>query len=83
MTEHISGYNANATQALAGMQAGGMTPEQSLSAVNRLIDQQAFMMSANDIFYASAVLFVLLIGLVWLTKPVRGGGADAAASGAH
>jgi DHA2 family multidrug resistance protein len=83
LAEHITAYNPNATQALAGMQANGMTPEQSWAAVNRLIDQQAFMISANDIFYVSAVLFVLLIGLVWLTKPVRGGGADAAAAGAH
>jgi DHA2 family multidrug resistance protein len=83
LAEHITAYDANATQALAGMQASGMTPEQSWAAVNRLIDQQAFMISANDIFYVSAVLFVLLIGLVWLTKPVRGGGPEAAAAGAH
>ncbi|HEX2827982.1 MAG TPA: DHA2 family efflux MFS transporter permease subunit [Burkholderiales bacterium] len=83
LAEHISVYNPNATQALAGMQAGGMTPDQTAAAVNRMIDQQAFMMSANDIFYVSAVLFVMLIGLVWLTKPARvGAGADAAA-GAH
>ena len=35
------------------------------------------------VFYASAVLFLLLIPLVWLARPARGtGGADAAA-GAH
>ena len=83
LAEHVSVYNANATQALAAMQASGMTPEQAWAATNRIIDQQAFMMSANDIFYVSGMLFVLLIGLVWLTKPLRRGGADAAAAGAH
>jgi DHA2 family multidrug resistance protein len=83
LAEHISTYNPVANQALAGMQASGMTPEQTAAAVNRMIDQQAFMMSANDIFYVSAVLFLLLIGVVWLTKPARGGGSDAAAAGAH
>jgi DHA2 family multidrug resistance protein len=83
LAEHISVYNPLATQALGGMQASGMTPEQSLSLVNRMIDQQAFMMSANDIFYASALLFLLLIGLVWLTRPVKGAGGGAEAAGAH
>ena len=42
------------------------------------------MLAANDIFYASALLFLLLIPLVWLAHPTRAasGSADAAA-GAH
>jgi DHA2 family multidrug resistance protein len=83
LAEHISSYNPVATQALNAMQAGGMTQEQTAAAVNHMIDQQAFMMSANDIFYVSAVLFVLLIGLVWLTKPAKGADGGAAAAGAH
>ncbi len=61
-----------------------MTAEQALAQVERLVNQQAFMLAANDIFYASAVLFLLLIPLVWLAHPVRAsaGSADAAA-GAH
>ena len=47
--------------------------------------QQAFTRAANDIFLGSAGLFLLLIGLIWLTKrPARTGGAGAAdAAGAH
>jgi hypothetical protein len=49
-----------------------------------ILDQQAFMLSANDIFYVSAVVFVLLIAVVWLARPIKSGAAaDAAASGAH
>ena len=69
---------------LAGMSAAGLTPQQALAQLNRLIDQQAFMLAANDIFFLSAALFLVLIPLVWLTKPQRtpaaGGGA---AAGAH
>ena len=36
----------------------GLTEPQSLERINRLIDEQAFMLSANDIFYVSAILFV-------------------------
>jgi DHA2 family multidrug resistance protein len=83
LAEHVSAYNPNATEALAGMASSGLTPDQSAAMLNRMIDQQAFMMSANDIFYASAILFVLLIGVVWLTRPVRGGAGSAEAAGAH
>ena len=58
---------------VALMQANGLTAEQSREALNRLVDQQAFMLSANDIFLVSAVLFVLLIAVVWLARPVKGG----------
>ena len=80
----MTSYDPSTTQALAGMRAGGMSPQQSYESLNRMLDQQAFMLSANDIFYASAVVFVLLIAVVWLARPVkRGAAADAAASAAH
>jgi len=84
LTEHINAYNAVAVQSMAGMQSQGLTQEQSFALLNRLIDQQTFTMSANDIFFASALIFLVLIGLVWFTKPVNGTAAGAgAAAGAH
>jgi DHA2 family multidrug resistance protein len=71
LVERLGGPDAAASQALASMQASGLTPEQSQAMLNRLIDQQAFMLSANDVFYASAVLFLLLIAVVWLAKPAK------------
>ncbi|MGH8802781.1 MAG: DHA2 family efflux MFS transporter permease subunit, partial [Casimicrobiaceae bacterium] len=76
----ISPYDLPSQHALATMQAGGLTAEQAHAAINRMIDQQAFMLSANDIFYVSALLFAVLIGVVWLAKPVKSiGGAPIAA----
>ena len=46
-----------------------------------MVDQQAFMLSANDIFYASAFIFLLLIGVVWLARPVKAAGAGPAGAG--
>src|SRR6202035_4077765 len=69
LAERITQFDSTPAQALAGMQAGGMSPQQSYEAVNRLIDQQAYMLSANDIFYVSAVIFTLLVGLIWLARP--------------
>ena len=65
------------------MQAGGLSTDQGYELLNRTVDAQAFMLSADDIFYASAILFLVLIFLVWLAHPVRGAGGAAAASGAH
>ena len=83
LVERISQYDPTSTQALSGLQSGGMTQPQSYEMINRVIDQQAFMLSANDIFFVSALLFFLLIGVVWLARPVKAGAAPADAGGAH
>ena len=61
-------------------------PQQALAQINQLVNQQAFMLAAADIFYRSAGLFLLLIPLVWIThvqKAAPGGGALDAAAAAH
>jgi DHA2 family multidrug resistance protein len=71
--------------ALDGMRAAGMSAEQALGQITRMIDQQAYTRAADDIFLASAFLFIILIGAVWLThRPAKmAAGGAAAASGAH
>jgi DHA2 family multidrug resistance protein len=55
-------------QTLQGLQASGMSTQQALAQINRLIDQQAYTRAADDIFLASAGIFLLLIGTLWLTR---------------
>jgi DHA2 family multidrug resistance protein len=84
LAESINQGNAAATSALGGLSGSGFSPDQALAQIGRIVDQQAFMLAANDIFYASAVLFVFLVPLVWLARPQMGGtGAADAAAGAH
>ncbi|WP_094844767.1 DHA2 family efflux MFS transporter permease subunit [Bordetella genomosp. 11] len=46
-----------------------------------VLNAQAAMMGLNDIFYASAAIFLLIIPLIWITRPAKGGGgADASAA---
>jgi DHA2 family multidrug resistance protein len=82
LVERMSAGDPVTSQALGTLHAGGVGSEQSYALLNRLVDAQAFMLSANDIFYVSGVAFLGLIFLVWLAHPVRGAGG-AAASGAH
>ena len=82
LAEKLTAYDPTTTQALSNLQASGMTPEQAMTAINRLMDQQAALLSATDIFYASAILFIALVAVVWLAKPASGP-ASAEAAGAH
>ncbi len=81
LSESINRGNATAMQTLAQLQSSGMTSEQALATINRTLDQQAYTMAVTDLFYASSVLFVLLIGVIWLAKPKLG--AAAGGAGAH
>jgi len=90
LAESVNQGNAAATQMLAGLGSAGLSPEQALAQVNRLVDQQAYMLAANDVFYVSAIIFLMLIPFVWLSRPKMpgsgpsGGAASAdAAAGAH
>ena len=84
LTEMMNQSNDVFTNTLEGMRAAGMTNEQALVQINRLIDQQAFTRAADDIFLGSAVVFLLLISLIWLTKrPAPHKPATADAGGAH
>ena len=84
LTEFVSQGNFAATQVLAGLGSAGLSPEQALAQVNRLVDQQAYTLAVNDVFYVSALIFLLLIPVVWLSRPRRAGAGSAdAAAGAH
>jgi DHA2 family multidrug resistance protein len=72
-------------QTLDGLRSAGLSTEQALATISRLIDQQAYTRAVDDIFLGSAYLFLALIGLIWLTqRPPRlqtGNAVDA--GGAH
>lgn len=83
LAEAVNPGNPAAQAALAGLQAQGLSARQALAQVNRLADQQAFTMAATDLFWLSAVFFLVLIPLVWLSRPQPMGAAGDAAAGAH
>ena len=72
LAEAINAGRPAATQMLDALQGSGLGSTQSLAMIDRMINAQAYVMSADDIFYASAVIFLLLIPLVWLARPARG-----------
>ena len=81
LAESINNGSNTAVQTLNQLAASGYSNEQALASVNRLIDQQAFTLAVNDMFWMSSMLFFVLIALVWMTRPQRGGAAGG--GGAH
>jgi DHA2 family multidrug resistance protein len=47
------------------------------------LNNQATMLGLNDIFWISAVIFIVIIPLIWMTKPVKGVSKAAAGAGGH
>jgi MFS transporter, DHA2 family, multidrug resistance protein len=83
LIERLSATDSGTVQLVSGLQAGSTTGGLNRALLDRVVDQQAFMLSANDIFLGSAVLFLLLIGIIWFARPSSASAASAGASAAH
>ncbi|KUY76807.1 disulfide bond formation protein DsbA [Burkholderia cepacia] len=83
LAEQSSVNNPAYTSAIAQLQAtlGGGT-DQAATFFERTLNAQAAMLALNDLFWLSSIIFIVIIPLVWLTKPGKGAGGGAAA-GAH
>ncbi|MCP3712130.1 DHA2 family efflux MFS transporter permease subunit [Paraburkholderia sp. CNPSo 3274] len=55
----------------------------SYALFDRTVQTQAAMLGLNDVFYAAAVIMIVIIPLIWITKPGKGGGSNDAAAGTH
>ncbi|MDE2275048.1 MAG: DHA2 family efflux MFS transporter permease subunit [Burkholderiales bacterium] len=81
LSEAIHNGSAATQHTLQTMMAGGLSRAQALAAINRMIDQQAYTLAVDDVFWMSSLLFILLIGVIWLARPKPGAGVGA--GGAH
>ena len=83
LAESINVGNPAAVETLRQLEASGMSHDQALGVVNNLVTQQAFMLSTQEVFYGSALLFLGLVALVWLARRTRAAAGSDAAAGAH
>jgi MFS transporter, DHA2 family, multidrug resistance protein len=83
LVESLTQSNPVTAHALAQMHAGGLTSQQGYALINRLVDNQAYTMSADDIFYMSALLFLALVLVIWLARPAGRVAGGVVAGGAH
>ena len=83
LAEQSSATNPDYTNALATIHSTlGGSMDQARAFFEQSLNAQAAMLGLNDIFWLSSMIFIVIIPLIWLTKPGKGGGG-AAAAGAH
>ena len=83
LVESVREGSAGLADTLSVLQAAGIKGDAALAVINRMVDTQAFTLAVDDVFLGAAVLFLLLIPLIWLTRPEKSAGASDAAAGAH
>jgi DHA2 family multidrug resistance protein len=82
LAQHTGSHNPAFDQTLQALTAQGMPEPAALALIERQLSVQASTLAATDIFWMSAIAFLLLIALVWLSRPAKSG-APADAGGAH
>ncbi|MBT2794282.1 DHA2 family efflux MFS transporter permease subunit [Paraburkholderia strydomiana] len=84
LAEHTSVNNPAYVHALAGIQT---TLHASLFKAEAFfgaeLNAQASMLGLNDVFWLSAVIFIAIVPLVWITAPSKDGAAMAARTSGH
>jgi DHA2 family multidrug resistance protein len=75
LSEHLSTFAQPTQDYLQQLQGIGMPPDQARNVLDFQLANQAFMLATNDIFWVMGWVFLVLMGLVWTTKPPFGGAA--------
>ncbi|MEH8138003.1 DHA2 family efflux MFS transporter permease subunit [Gallibacterium anatis] len=72
MVENITPYNPASQQYFQAMAEKGLNETQTASSLANQITHQGLIIGANEIFYISAIAFMLLFVIIWLAKPPFG-----------
>ena len=81
LAEQASVNNPAFVQSIQQLQSTlGLTMQQAYARFEATLNTQASMLGLDDVFWISAVIFVAIIPLIWLTKPAKGQVSDAAAA---
>jgi MFS transporter, DHA2 family, multidrug resistance protein len=84
LAEQASVNNPNFVDAISNLQTTlGVSAPKALAFFENSLNAQASMLGLNDMFWFSAVIFIAIIPLIWVTRPSKGGSSDAAAAGGH
>ncbi|QET04281.1 MULTISPECIES: DHA2 family efflux MFS transporter permease subunit [Cupriavidus] len=81
LTEQASANNPVFTGQLDRYHATlGLSHDAGYALFDLTVQSQAAMMALNDIFYGAAIAMIVIIPLIWITRPARGGGGMSAAA---
>jgi DHA2 family multidrug resistance protein len=77
LTEYVSPGHPAATEFIGQLSQGGLSHTQSLGLIDQLLTREALTLAVNDVFWACAILFVLLIPVLWFARPPFGSAGGA------
>lgn len=69
LSESIHRGNTAFEQTRVDLAAQGLNSDQINAFINRMVDTQAYTLAADDLFYISSILYVLLIVIIWFASP--------------
>jgi len=69
LAEFINPFSTMYSTATGALETQGLSFNQSMATVDRIIDQQAATLACAEFFWLSAYVFVILIAVTWLAHP--------------
>jgi DHA2 family multidrug resistance protein len=79
MADTATSFSPTLRAALANLHRLGLPDLQAKAAIAHTMTREAYLMGANDIFWASGWICLVLIGTVWLCRKAISGGGPVAA----
>ncbi|WP_445143900.1 DHA2 family efflux MFS transporter permease subunit [Dyella sp. Tek66A03] len=79
LTENVTAASQPADQVLQQLTHTGLSQTQALGITDQLLNKEALTLAVNDIFWLCAILFVLLIPVLWFARPPFGSAGGPAA----
>ncbi len=67
LTSHISAYDPADLETVTALGQGDL--QRGAMVLDEMIGQQAMQIGFNDIFYLLGIIFLVVIGFIWLAKP--------------
>jgi len=80
LAEVMGAHDPAFVGALSKLQGAGLSAQQALAAATNQVTSQAYLLATIDLFRVCAILMVLVIPLIWLTRKALAAGAGHAAA---
>jgi DHA2 family multidrug resistance protein len=72
LVEHINSYSQPADDYIEKLHGLGLHGHQAFGYLDGVLSGQSYMLATNDVFRVAALLFLLLIPVLWFTRPPFG-----------
>lgn len=69
LVEQINVYNPINNETVSRLHSLGFEGLKSYGGIEQIVTNQAYMLSTNDIFWVSGCVFVVLLVIIWFTRP--------------